>query len=97
MVFVRMAFFPEGTAAHYAALQRVVDAGAPPPERHYFATGPVDGGWQVVQAWRSREDLDAFNTAVLEPAYAALGGPPFPHPPAVTDFEAVQVAPPPPH
>ena len=97
MVFVRLAFFPGGTAAHYAELQRVVDAGDPPLERHYFAAGPVDGGWQVVQAWRSREDLDAFNRVVLEPAYAALGGGPFPLPPTVTDFEAVQVAPPPPH
>ncbi|GAA1427167.1 hypothetical protein GCM10009616_03580 [Microlunatus lacustris] len=96
MVFVRLAFFPGGTAAHYAELQRVVDV-TTPPERHYFAAGPVDGGWQVVQAWRSREDLDAFNAAVLEPAYAALGGRAFPLPPAVTDFEAVQVAPPPPH
>ena len=96
MVFVRLAFFPGGTAAHYAALQQVVEAAAP-PERYFFAAGPAAGGWQVVQAWRSREDLDAFNDAVLVPAYAALGGPPFPHAPTVTDFEAVETAPPPPH
>ena len=95
MVFVRLAFFPGGTAEHYAALQAVVDAPAP-PERYFFAAGPVDGGWQVVQAWRSQEDLEAFNDAVLVPAYAALGGPPFPQPPAVTDFTSVQTAPPPP-
>lgn len=97
MVFVRLAFFPGGTADHYAALQRVVEVAAPPAERYFFAAGAAAGGWQVVQAWRSREDLEAFNAAVLVPAYAALGGPPFPLAPTVTDFEAVETAPPPPH
>jgi len=96
MVFVRLALFPGATAQHYARLQQVLDAPAP-AERYFFAAGPTTDGWQVVQAWRSQEDLDRFNADVLAPAYAALGGTPFPADPVVTDFEAVQTAPAPPH
>lgn len=97
MVFVRLSFFPGGTAEHYAALQHVVDSSTSPPDRLFFAAGAVPGGWQVVQAWRSHDELEQFNAAVLRPAYAALGGSPFPAAPVVTDFEAAETAPPPPH
>ena len=66
----------------------MIDVSSTPPERLFFAAGEVVGGWQVVQAWRSRADLDRFNQTVLLPAYEALGGPPFPAPPTVVDFEA---------
>ena len=93
MVLVRLAFFPGGTAAHHQALQQVVEPTSSPPERYFFAAGAAPGGWQVVQAWRSREDLDRFNATVLGPAYAALGGRPFPADPVVTDFEPLEMAP----
>jgi len=96
MVFVRLTLFPGATAQHYARLQQVLDAPAP-PGRHFFAAGPTDAGWQVVQAWHSEADLDRFDAEVIAPAYEALGGSPFPADPVVTDFEAVQTAPVPPH
>ena len=86
MAFVRLALFPHGTAAQYDALASELGVTAP-PERLLFAAGPVDGGWQVVQVWQSREALDAFNAASLLPALRRLGDRGFPSPPQVTDLE----------
>ena len=90
MALVRLALFPGGTSEHYAALAEALGAQGDAPGRLVFAAGPVDGGWQVVQIWRSREELDAFNTAVLRPAMTAAGGP-FPAPPQVVDFETLEL------
>ncbi len=87
VAFVRLAFFPDGTAAQYDALAAEL-AGTPvPQDRLVFAAGAVDGGWQVVQVWRTREALDAFNEAVLQRALRRLGDRAFPRPPRVTDLE----------
>lgn len=86
MAFVRLAFFPGGTAAHYRALGEAIGENTVPPGRLLFAAGPVTGGWQVVQVWTGREDLDAFNAAVFLPALARVHDG-FPNPPEVTDFE----------
>lgn len=73
MAFVSLAFFPGGTQEHYDALARAVPTHAPPEHRLLFAAGPVDDGWQVVQVWRSRADLEAFNEQVLLPALRTAG------------------------
>ena len=87
MAFVRLALFPDGTAEQYDALAAEL-AGAPmPTDRLLFAAGPVAGGWQVVQVWRSREALEAFNADVLLPALRRLGEQGFRRPPLVTDLE----------
>jgi hypothetical protein len=75
MTFVRMAYFPGVTTEHFDAIARQVPSEAP-RGRLFFAAGPVDAGWQVVQIWESRELLDAYNQAVFFPALAALGTPP---------------------
>lgn len=86
--FVRLAFFPGGTATHYRALADAL-AGAPPPEdRLAFAAGPVPDGWQVVQIWTHRQALDEWNAAWFVPALARVAGAGFPNPPLVHDFTA---------
>lgn len=85
MAFLRLAFFPGATATHWAAVMAAVGAVEAPPARRTFAAGPVEGGWQVVQLWDTREDLDAFNDAVFFPALDR--GPLFPSAPVVTDVE----------
>jgi hypothetical protein len=92
VALVRLALFPEGTRAQYDALARELARAPVPPERLVFAAGPVEGGWQVVQVWTSREALDAFNAAHLLPALAATGAAAFPLPPRVTDFEPVDLS-----
>lgn len=87
MTFIRLAYFPGGTEAQYQALAAAIGDVPAPPGRVMFAAGPVEGGWQVVQVWDSREQLDAFNRSVLAPATASIGAAGFPKAPAVTDFE----------
>ncbi|GAB0103537.1 hypothetical protein JMUB6875_25100 [Nocardia sp. JMUB6875] len=91
MAFVRLAFFPDGTEAHYRALGDALGDYEPPKGRVLFTAGPVEGGWQVVQVWERRELLDEFNRAVFFPAVARLGGGGFPRPPQVTDFESADL------
>lgn len=87
MPFVRLAFFPGGTAEQYAVLSREL-AGAPVPSgRLVLAAGPVDGGWQVVQIWDRQNGLDAFNQQWLVPAMRRAGGAGLAGPPVVRDFQ----------
>jgi hypothetical protein len=92
VALVRLAFFPEGTHQQYRALARAIGNPPPPPGRLAFASGPVPGGWQVVQIWRSRAELEAFNAAYLLPAMTHLGTAGFPRAPVVVDFEPVDLA-----
>jgi hypothetical protein len=45
----------------------------------YHASGPIDGGWGIIDFWESREDFDAFSVRIGE-GMAAVGvepqGPP---------------------
>jgi hypothetical protein len=86
LTFVRMAYFPGATTDHFDAVARQVPSEVP-RGRLLFAAGPVDGGWQVIQAWESRELLDTYNREVYFPALAAVGTQAFPQPPDVVDFE----------
>lgn len=87
-----MAFFPEATAQHYAALAAAMADVPIPVGRIFFAAGPTDGGWQVVQAWTSRDALDAFNRTAFFPALARISSGGFPQPPIVVDFETTDLA-----
>ncbi|MVA75799.1 hypothetical protein GC722_07155 [Auraticoccus sp. F435] len=91
MTFARLAFFPGGTVEHYRALETAIGPVPRPDGRLVFAAGPAPGGWQVVQIWRSKDELDAFNAAVFLPAVARLGGTGFPRPPVVTDWEPAEL------
>ena len=35
--------------------------------------GPTSGGWYVVEAWRSKEDCEAWIREVVQPALQAAG------------------------
>ena len=51
----------------------------PPKGLLYPASGPVDGGWGIIDFWESREDFDAFAKRFPEGMAAAgveLQGPP---------------------
>jgi len=45
----------------------------------FHASGPVEGGWGIIDFWESREDFDAFSSRIAEGMAAAgveLAGPP---------------------
>ena len=91
MAFVRIAFFPEATAEHYAALAAEIGEAPAPAARILFAAGPGDGGWRVVQVWQTAADLESFNQAILLPAMRRLGSRGFPLPPQIVDFQATDL------
>lgn len=51
-----------------------------PPGMLFHASGPIDGGWGVIDFWESRADFDAFLEDRVQPGIAASGvqmeGPP---------------------
>lgn len=87
MAFLRLAFFPGGTAEQWAAALQAIGDIPPPEGRRALAAGPVDDGWQVMQLWDSREDLEGFNRATFFPASADLSGHGFTQAPAVRDID----------
>lgn len=45
----------------------------------FHASGPIDGGWGVIDFWETREDFDAFQDRIQEgmaAAGVAMQGPP---------------------
>lgn len=55
-------------------LQVAIDPDGNPPDGLIFhASGPVDGGWGVIDFWESREHFDRFAMERIGPAMAAIG------------------------
>ena len=45
----------------------------------FHASGPIDGGWGIIDFWESRADFDAFSVRIQEGVQAAgveMQGPP---------------------
>ena len=88
MAFLRLAFFPGGTAEQWAAVVKALGDVPPPEGRRAFAAGAVEDGWQVMQLWDTREDLEGFNREVF-PSVAGLGDRGFTQAPVVRDIDTV--------
>jgi hypothetical protein len=69
-----------GTAEQFDRLNAEIDPESNPPEGLIFhASGPVEGGWGVLDFWESRAHFDRFSEQRIGPAMAATGldvGPP---------------------
>jgi hypothetical protein len=73
--------FPGVTQEQFDAVNAHIDPVSDPPKGAIFhASGPVDGGWGVIDFWESRADFDAFQEDRIQKAVAAAGvemqGPP---------------------
>jgi hypothetical protein len=68
------------TEEQFDAVNKHVDPAENPPKGLLFhASGPIDGGWGVIDFWESREDFDAFQPrigAAVAAAGAQLQGTP---------------------
>jgi hypothetical protein len=52
---------------------------ATPPGMVFHSSGPIDGGWGVIDFWESRADFDAFSVKIqqgMEAAGVQPSGPP---------------------
>jgi len=62
------------TAEQFDQLEASVNARANRPDGLIFhASGPIDGGWGVIDFWESRADFDRFAAERIGPAMAAAG------------------------
>jgi hypothetical protein len=62
------------TAEQFDQLEASVNARANRPAGLIFhASGPVDGGWGVMDFWESRADFERFAAERIGPAMAAAG------------------------
>lgn len=63
-----------GTAEQFDLLNKELDPDSNPPAGLLFhVSGPVDGGWGVIDFWQSREAFDRFAAERIVPALAAIG------------------------
>ena len=70
------------TAEQFDKLEAVVNARGDHPDGLMFhASGPVDGGWGVIDFWESREQFDRFAETRIGPNahIVGLAGPPAIH------------------
>ena len=61
----------------------------PPKGLLFHASGPIDGGWGIIDFWESREDFDAF-AARLPEAIGAAGVEPA-GPPDIKEFPVHEI------
>jgi hypothetical protein len=60
------------TAEQFDQLEAALNARANRPDGLIFhASGPIDGGWGVMDFWESRADFDRFAADRIAPAMAA--------------------------
>jgi hypothetical protein len=79
--------FPGVTEEQFDEVNKHVDpAGDPPKGLLYHASGPIDGGWGVIDFWESRDKFEAFVQERLMPRLQGLGDRGFPSPPDVKEF-----------
>jgi hypothetical protein len=68
------------SGAVVGGVNRHVDPKSDPPKGLVFhASGPIDGGWGVIDFWHSRADFDAFQERIqksVEAAGVEMQGPP---------------------
>ena len=69
------------TQEQFDEVNKHVDPMGNPPQGILFhASGPIDGGWGIIDFWESRQDFDAFFQTRVQAAVAAAGaemqGPP---------------------
>ena len=92
MAFARLALFPEGTQAnHDAVVEGLGEGHTHAPGRILFAAGATPEGWQIIQVWETREDLEHWVETYLGKAFAHAGSRGYQYPPVVTDFEVTEV------
>jgi hypothetical protein len=79
--------FEGGTQEQYEAVHGHMDVDANPPQGLIFhMSGPVDGGWGVIDVWESRDAFDKFFAGRLGPAIGELGDQAFQTPPDIKEF-----------
>ena len=79
--------FEGGTQDQYDAMHSHMGIDANPPEGLIFhASGPIEGGWGIIDFWESRDHFDRFQSGRLGPAIGELGDRAPQTPPDIKEF-----------
>jgi hypothetical protein len=93
MPFARLAVFPGGTEDHHRAIVDALGQAHFDPEgRLLFAAGPTDEGWQILQIWERRDQLEKWVEDNLGTAFAKAGSRGYPNAPRLTDIELAELS-----
>ena len=88
MAFIRIVQPPNVTADVYDKVNAELRVeGDPPPGLLLHCAGEVDGEWQIVDVWESREQARPFYEERLPAAIETVLGMVPPEPPASTEYE----------
>jgi hypothetical protein len=78
---------PGVTEEQFDEVNKHIDPKGNPPKGILFhSSGPIDGGWGVIDFWESRDAFDSFVQERLMPRLHGLGDRGFPNPPDVKEF-----------
>ena len=72
---------PGGSQEMYDRVRAEMNLDGPPDGGIAHASGPIEGGWRVVDIWESPEHFERFARDRLGPALEAVGAPMRPGPP----------------
>jgi len=88
MAFIRIVQPPNVTADVYERVNAELGVdGNPPPGMLLHCAGEVDGKWQIVDVWESREQARSFYEGRLPAAIEKVVGMVAPDPPPSTEYE----------
>ena len=62
---------PGVSQEQFDAMHKLITAGEPPKGLLFHSSAPVEGGWQVIDFWESRQDYDAAMVGVQQGMAAA--------------------------
>lgn len=60
MAVVQIQELPGMTREQYEQGMRELNMSGPPPGSHLHASGPMQGGWRIVEVWESEEAANAY-------------------------------------
>ncbi len=66
------------TREQYEQAMRDLNLYGPPPGSQLHASGPMEGGWRIVEVWESEEAANAFYGSALFQQVARKNGIPVP-------------------
>ena len=60
MAVVQIHELPGMTREQYEQAVHELDLSGPPPGSHLHASGPMEGGWRIVEVWESEEAAGSY-------------------------------------
>jgi hypothetical protein len=64
---------PGVTQEQFDKVNEHILAEGPPPGIIFHSSGPIDGGWGIIDFWESREAFDSFFGSVVAAAVGKAG------------------------